>query len=45
MGILSKSALNSIKESAVREKSYSWLNESVNARTRLKKFGEVTVFL
>ncbi len=45
MAIISKSALNSIKDSAVRTKSYSWLNESVNARARLKKYGEVTVFL
>ncbi len=45
MGIISKSALNLIKDNAVRTKTYSWLNESVNARARLKRYGEVTVFL
>jgi hypothetical protein len=45
MGILSKNDLKSIRDNAVRAKSFNWLNEAVSARSRVKRYGEVTVFL
>lgn len=45
MGILSKSNLEQIRTSAESTRSYSWLNESLEAKNRLKRYGEVTVFL
>lgn len=45
MGLISKSKLRSIRENAVRMKSANWLNESISAKNRLKRFNEVTIFL
>jgi len=45
MAILSKRNLNEIRDMAEQKKPYNWLNESVNAKHRMKKYGEVTVFL
>ncbi len=45
MGIISKSRLGEIRDSAEKTKSYHWLSDSVSARSRAKKYGEVSVFL
>jgi hypothetical protein len=45
MGILSKSAFSAFRENAERSKPYNWLNESVSAKSRAIRVGEVTIFL
>ncbi len=45
MGILSKSTFNTYRENVEKSKPINWLNESVNARQRSSRLGEVTIFL
>jgi len=45
MSILSKSTLNQIREDSERKMPYNWLNESLSAKSRTKKYNEKSIFL
>jgi len=45
MAILTKSNLSTIRILAEKSRSYNWLNESVKAKYRSKRYDEVTIFL